>query len=104
MEWLFLVGAIFFDVVANICLKFSEGFRQKKIGVFALGCVMAAFACMAQALQDIELSVAYAFWGAMGLCLTAISDYFLFGQRLTIVGWFGMVCMVFGVGLLHCTA
>ena len=80
MSWLFLVIAILLDVVANIALKFSDGFRRKQQGILALLCIMAAFACLAQALQIIELSVAYAFWGAIGLCLTVCSDYFIFGQ------------------------
>lgn len=101
MEWIFLIGAALLDVVANVALKISDGFHRKKFGICALGCVMAAFTCLANAIQEIELSVAYAVWGALGLCLTTIVDYFRFGQRLTLVGWIGMVCMVLGVGLLH---
>lgn len=103
MSWLFLGIAIVLDVVANIALKFSDGFRRKKHGIFALVCIMAAFACLAQALQIIELSIAYAFWGAIGLCLTVFSDYLLFGQKLTAVGWLGLIVMILGVSLLHMT-
>ncbi|WP_371367454.1 Spermidine export protein MdtI [Sporomusa rhizae] len=103
MSWIFLLMAILLDVVANIVLKLSDGFRRKPHGIFSLLCIMAAFACLAQALQIIELSVAYAFWGAIGLCLTVLCDYFLFGQKLTSLGWFGMLFMVLGVGLLHYT-
>lgn len=103
MSWLFLLIAILLDVVANIVLKLSDGFRRKQHGIFSLLCIMGAFACLAQALQIIELSVAYAFWGAIGLCLTVLCDYFLFGQKLTSLGWFGMLFMVLGVGLLHYT-
>lgn len=103
MSWLLLMIAILLDVIANIALKFSDGFRRKQYGIVALSCIIAAFACLAQALQDIELSIAYAFWGAIGLCLTAFSDYCLFGQKLTLLGWFGMLLMVLGVGLLHYT-
>ena len=103
MSWVFLVIATVLDVVANIALKFSDGFRRKQYGIFALLCIMAAFACLAQALQIIELSVAYAFWGAIGLCITVFCDYFLFEQKLTTLGWFGMIFMVLGVGLLHYT-
>lgn len=104
MSWIFLWIAILLDVVANIALKFSNGFRQKQQGFFAILCILAAFACLAQALQNIELSIAYAFWGVIGLCLTVLSDYCLFGQKLTILGWFGILFMVLGVSFLHYTS
>ncbi len=62
---------------------------------------MAAFACLAQAVQTIELSVAYALWGAAGLCLTAATDFVLFGQRLNRFGWLGLGLMVWGIALLQ---
>jgi Membrane transporters of cations and cationic drugs len=103
MGWIFLLAATCLDVIANVAVKISHGFYRKKFGILALGCAMTAFACLAQALQDIELSVAYAFWGAAGLCLTTITDCCLFGQRLSVMGWLGMIIIVLGVGLLHYT-
>lgn len=101
MGFMFLVVAVVLDVIANVALKFSEGFRRKGFGILALLFIMLAFACLAQALQDIDLSVAYALWGSAGLCLTALSDRFLFGQQLTIIGWLGLICTMWGVTLLH---
>lgn len=98
---MWLATAVSFDVVANIALKYSIGFRYKKWGGLALLCIMAAFACLAQAVQTVELSIAYALWGALGLCVTAGVDYFLFGQRLNKTGWLGILLIVVGIVMLH---
>ena len=101
MEMLFLASAVSLDVAANIVLKYSEGFRRKGLGVIALLCIMAAFACLAQAVRTLELSVAYALWGAAGLCLTALLDGIFFGQRLNKLGWLGVSLIILGISLLH---
>ncbi|WP_346355675.1 multidrug/spermidine efflux SMR transporter subunit MdtI [Azotosporobacter soli] len=101
MDLVFLASAVSLDVLANIVLKYSDGFRRKGLGFLALACIMAAFACLAQAVQTIELSVAYALWGAAGLCLTAATDFILFGQRLNLVGWLGLGLMIWGIVILH---
>lgn len=101
MGLLFLVAAVILDVAANVALKYSQGFRKKGLGILALFFIMAAFACLAQALRDMDLSAAYVMWGAAGLCLTALGDRWLFGQQFTAVGWLGLAFMVWGVTLLH---
>lgn len=103
MSWVFLILAVVLDVIANIAVRYSDGFSRKAVGILSLVCVIAAFACLAQALQGMELSVAYAFWGVLGLSLTALADFLLFGQRLTPVGWLGLACMIGGVSILHQT-
>lgn len=101
MEMVFLASAVSLDVLANIALKYSEGFRRKKYGLLAVAGIMAAFACLAQAIQTLELSVAYALWGAAGLCLTAATDFVLFGQRLNWFGALGLLLIVWGIATLH---
>ena len=101
MEMVFLASAVSLDVLANIALKYSEGFRRKTFGLLAVAGIMAAFACLAQAIRTIELSVAYALWGAAGLCLTAAVDRWLFGLRLNRWGYLEIAMMLCGIVLLH---
>lgn len=68
-EWVhgaWLAGSIVLEIVANIFLKFSDGFRRKLYGVLSLVAVLAAFSALSQAVEGIDLSVAYAIWGASG--------------------------------------
>jgi len=61
IAWLFL--AIGLEIVANIFLKYSNGFRRPIHGVLSLAAVLAAFSALSQAVKGIDLSVAYALWG-----------------------------------------
>jgi spermidine export protein MdtI len=95
--WLGL--AIVLEVLANLLLKYSDGFRRKGLGVASIFCVLAAFTALAQAVQDIELSLAYAIWGG-GILATVAMGWALFGQRLAGRGWLGLALLLLGMGLL----
>ena len=62
-EWVhaaWLALAIVLEIVANVFLKFSDGFRRKIFGLLSLAAVLAAFSALSQAVKGIDLSVAYA--------------------------------------------
>lgn len=69
---LLIIGSVFFDVLANICLKKSQGFKYKLYGFLAISLVGFAFLCLAYAISIMDLSIAYALFGACGLLLTTI--------------------------------
>ncbi|WP_435605559.1 multidrug/spermidine efflux SMR transporter subunit MdtI [Pseudomonas knackmussii] len=96
--WLGL--AIVLEVIANLLLKYSDGFRKRGYGIVSILCVLAAFSALAQAVKDIELSVAYAIWGGFGILATVAMGWALFGQRLVWRGWLGLVLLILGMGLL----
>ena len=86
-EWVhaaWLALAIVLEIVANVFLKFSDGFRRKIFGLLSLAAVLAAFSALSQAVKGIDLSVAYALWGG-------------FGQRLNRKGWIGLVLLLAGM-------
>ncbi|RQE68202.1 multidrug/spermidine transporter subunit MdtI [Pseudomonas aeruginosa] len=96
--WLGL--AIALEVVANLLLKYSDGFRRRGLGIASILCVMAAFTALAQAVKDIELSLAYAIWGGFGILATVAMGWALFGQRLAWRGWLGLLLLLAGMSLL----
>lgn len=102
-EWghaLWLALAIVLEIVANILLKFSDGFRRRLYGVLSLLAVLAAFSALSQAVKGIELSVAYALWGGFGIVATVAAGWILFGQRLNRRGWFGLALLLLGMTLI----
>lgn len=104
-EGILLLGvSIFLDVIANICLKKSDGFKQKKWGMAAVALIVTAFVILSQAVKTMDLSVAYALWGAMGLILTTGLDVAFYGVRLKSAGVAGIVCMVTGIVLIKSVA
>ncbi|WP_058909960.1 multidrug/spermidine efflux SMR transporter subunit MdtI [Entomohabitans teleogrylli] len=102
-EWLhalWLVTAIILEIIANILLKFSDGFRRPLHGILSLVAVLAAFSALGQAVKGIELSVAYALWGGFGIAATVAAGWILFGQRLNHRGWAGLVLLLLGMVIL----
>lgn len=91
-EWVHaarLALAIVLEIVANVFLKFSDGFRRKIFGLLSTAAVLAAFSALSQAVKGIDLSVAYALWGGFGIAATLAAGWILFGQRLNRKGWIG---------------
>ena len=88
---------IVLEIVANVFLKFSDGFRRKIYGVLSLAAVLAAFSALSQAVKGIDLSVAYALWGGFGIAATLAAGWVLFGQRLNNKGWIGVVLLLAGM-------
>lgn len=99
-EWYhaaWLISATLLEIVANIFLKLSDGFRRPFYGVLSLLSVLAAFSALAQAVKGIELSVAYALWGGFGIMATVAAGWVLFDQRLNYRGWMGLVLLLAGM-------
>ncbi|BDM63123.1 multidrug transporter [Shewanella sp. NFH-SH190041] len=97
VAFMLLVLAAGLDIAANMALAKSCGFIHKGWGISALVLVMLAFTCLAQAVREIDLAVAYATWGALGILGTALGGVFLLKQPLKPVGWLGIVLVVIAV-------
>ena len=55
----YLLGSVVLDILANMALSVSDGFKKKRWGVMAVLLIMAAFAFLALAVQGMPLIVAY---------------------------------------------
>lgn len=93
--WLGL--AIVLEILANVLLKFSDGFRRKVYGLLSIAAVLGAFSALSQAVKGIDLSVAYALWGGFGIAATLAAGWVLFGQRLNNKGWIGLILLLAGM-------
>ena len=95
-----LALAIVLEIAANIFLKYSDGFKKPLYGLLSLCCVLLAFSALAQAVKGIDLSIAYAVWGGVGIIATVAAGWVLFGQRLNRKGWAGLTLLLAGMILL----
>ncbi len=96
-----LIAALL-DIGANLLLKKSQGFTHKGYTTMCILMVWAAFSVLAISIEVLPLSVAYATWGAIGIIGTTLGGYILFKERLSTLGYIGIVMVVCGVVLLHC--
>jgi spermidine export protein MdtI len=101
-SWSFtlIVITAILDIVANLLLKKSDGFKDKKYGFLALVCICLAFTLLAEVARVVDLAVAYATWGAMAVLGTAISARILYDQKINKKGWLGIILVVLSIGLL----
>lgn len=102
-EWwhgAFLLLAVVLEILANILLKMSNGFKHLWLGILSLLAVLGAFSCLALAVRGIELSVAYALWGAFGIVATVAAGWILFNQRLNYKGWSGIILLLLGMVMI----
>ena len=99
-EWIhaaWLAFAIVLEIIANVFLKFSDGFRRKAYGRLSIAAVLGAFSALSQAVKGIDLSVAYALWGGFGIAAPLAAGWIMFGQRLNNKGWIGLVLLLAGM-------
>ena len=102
---IYLLLAVATDVIANIFLKKSNGFHNKKYGfaslaLISLALIGVAFLFLAQALLTLDLSIAYATWGALGILATTFVDKLFFGLKIKPLGAFGILTMIGGIVML----
>ena len=101
MGWLFLIGAIAFEVFATMSLRMvATGKKRWLIGV-GIG-YLVAFAMLVLTLSTgMALGVAYGIWAAAGVALTAVLSRFLFKEPLTLIMCVGVALIVGGVLLVE---
>ena len=96
MVWLFLIGAIIFEVGGPLSRRMAVDKKRWYVGV-AVGYVL-AFTMLSLALAGgMALGVAYGIWAASGVALTAILSKFLFKEPFTWLMGLGIVLIVGGV-------
>lgn len=99
-HFIFLILAALLDVLANIFLKYSNGFKKICFGLLSILFVLIAFSCLAKAVRFIDLTVAYSLWGGLGVIATATAGLLLFNQQLNWRGWLGMVGLIFSMTMI----
>lgn len=98
---LFMLCAVASDILANVFIKKSLGFRRKKHAAAAIVLVGLAFIFLALSIHYIELSVAYAMFGAVGILCTTAIDKAWFGLQIRPIGILGITMMIIGIVLLQ---
>jgi len=101
MSWLFLIGAIIFEVSATLSLRMaSTGKRLWWIGV-AAGYILAFTMLIFTLANGMALGVAYGIWAASGVALTAILSKIIFKEHLTLIMSIGVLVVIGGVLMIE---
>jgi small multidrug resistance pump len=95
MPWLLLIVAIILEVCGTTCMKLSESFSKLVPSILIFVFYGLSFTVFTLALRRIDISVAYAVWAGLGVCLIASIGIIYFKEPLTSLR---VVCMLMIVG------
>lgn len=97
MSWVYLFGAILFEVTGTISMKLSQGLTKMGPSIMIFVCYAVAFTLVTLAIRKIELSVAYTIWSGVGTVLVALVGIFYFGEQANVFKILSIVLVVLGV-------
>ncbi len=100
MNYLYLAGAILFEVVATSALRASDGMTKLAPTVLCIIGYAAAFYLLSLTLRTVPVGVAYAIWSGVGIVLIALIGTFWFKQPIDAAAILGMILIVAGVGVI----
>lgn len=96
-SWALLGIAIVMEVAGTTCMKLSEGFTRPLPSLGIVVFYAAAFAALTLALKQLEVSVAYAIWSAVGTALIALIGVALFQESFTLLKALSLLLIMAGV-------
>ncbi|MBM6550867.1 DMT family transporter [Marinomonas ostreistagni] len=99
--WIILFVAIVSEVIATSALKASDGFSKLGPSILVVVGYALAFYFLSLTLKVMSVGVAYAIWAGLGIVLTAIIGWFLFGQKLDVAALLGMGLILLGVIVIN---
>jgi small multidrug resistance pump len=99
--YLFLSGAIIFEVIGTLLLPATQKFSKILPSVILAVSYILSFYFLTFAIKKIPLSIVYASWAGIGVLLIAILGYFFYKQTLSWQAIFGLVLIVTGVILVN---
>ena len=101
MKHLYLGLAIVFDVIGSSCMQASDGFTKILPSGIVICCYLACCYFFALSLKSIQLGVAYAIWGGLGILLTTLVSVLIFKQSINLPTIAGILLIMVGVCLVN---
>lgn len=101
MGYIYLTIAIACELIGTTFLKYSAGFTKLVPAVVSIAAYGICFFFFSKSMQDINLSVAYATWSALGLVITTFISFVIFHEGITKAGAVGVLLILAGVVILN---
>lgn len=101
MGYVELALAIVGEVIGTNFMKASAGFTRLVPSVVTVVAYIACFYFFAQSLKTVNLSVAYATWGGLGIILTSIIAVTVWHESILWPELLGIVLIIAGVILCN---
>lgn len=101
MAYLYLMLAIFTELIGTSLLKASAGFSKLYP---TLGCLLSfsvAFFFLSLSLKTIPLNMAYAIWSGLGTVATVIISILIWKEKVNVASITGIALIIVGVIILN---
>ena len=97
MKWILLSMGIFFEIIALVFMKKSDGFT--KLGPIFLVFLFytLALGCLILVLRKMDTSIAYAIWASAGILIMALVGIFVLNEPVTVIKVVSMLLIILGV-------
>lgn len=80
MMWIVLVLAAFCELGFTVCMKLSDGFKNKKFTVLTIVISALSIFLLSQAMKTLPMGVAYAVWTGLGTLFAVTFGIFYFKE------------------------
>ena len=80
MMWLVLILASFCELGFTVCMKLSDGFKNKKFTILTIIISAMSIFLLSQAMKTLPMGVAYAVWTGLGTLFTVTFGIFYFKE------------------------
>jgi small multidrug resistance pump len=104
MSWLWLLGAIIFEVLGTTSLKISFGMSKLIPSICVFLFYGLSFVALSIALKTLDISIAYAIWAGLGTAAIAVIGFIYFGEDINTVKILSILLIVLGVIGLNLTS
>jgi small multidrug resistance pump len=101
MQWLYLGLAIALEVCGTTSMKLSEGFSKLTPSVLIFVFYALSFTAFVFALKRIDLSIAYATWGGLGVLFIGVVGILYFKEPVSALKVVSILLIIGGVVGLH---
>ena len=101
MGYIYLALAIVLELCGTTCMKLSDGFDNKIFAASMLIFYGCCFYFFALSLKSVQLNIAYATWGGLGVVLAAVVAKIFFHESISTPGLIGIIFIVIGVVLCN---
>ncbi|MGN0710754.1 MAG: DMT family transporter [Anaerovoracaceae bacterium] len=89
------------ELVAASVTTSTKGFTVPKPTIICILGYGLSYFFFGKCLSDIDLSIGYATWGAVGTIVTPIVGYFIYKQKLTRIGVFALILIMVSIITLN---
>lgn len=101
MGYLFLILAIFAELLGTTLIKSTDGFTKLMPTIATLLSYGVAFYFLSLVVKTIPVNIAYAIWGGLGVIIITLITVFIFKQPINIPTIIGILLITIGVVIVN---